>query len=316
MKKILVTITMDEKEKNKFMEGANAEFIFVNKKDVTSETLKGVNGIIGNADAELINQCPTVDWFHLESAGADKYAKVIREDIQLTNSTGAYGQAIAEHLMGGVFYFYKKIDKYAKAQVEHQWESLGPVDSVAEATVCIIGYGDIGQNFGRMMKALGSRIIGVKRTASPAPYADKLVTLDQLEEVLPEADIIALALPSTPETQHLFNERLMRLCKKSAVLLNVGRGVTIHTDGLMNVLDEGWFKGVSLDVTDPEPLPVNHPLWRYDNVLITPHVSGFYNMRATYDSVLRIAKENLMHYLNNEELINQVDRKTGYRKSQ
>lgn len=314
MKKVCFAIKIDE-EKKEQLKKLNAEICFVNKKEAKLEDLANAEAVIGNLPAGLLNQVPTLKWVHLESAGADRYVKALRPDIQLTNSTGAYGQAIAEHMIASVFYFYKKIDQYARSQKEHLWKNLGKVDCVGEANVCIIGYGDIGQSFAKMLKPLGCTIVGVKRTAAKAPFTDKIVTLDQLNEVLPAADIIALALPATSETQQLFDEKRMRLCKKSAVLLNVGRGVTLHTDGLMNVLDEGWFKGVMLDVTDPEPLPINHPLWRYENVLITPHVSGNYNMRATYDRVLSIAIENLNHFILDEPLINPVNRTTGYRES-
>lgn len=315
MKKILFTIPIDSAKQEELKQIPQTELIFLSRKEVTSEVLEDIDGVIGNVSVELLNHAPKLKWLHLESAGADKYAKTLNPNILLTNSTGAYGPAIAEHMIGGVFYFYKKIDQYAKAQAEHLWNNLGTVDCVGEANVLVVGYGDIGQSFASRMKALGCTITGVKRTSSQAPYCDELITMDQIDDALPKADIIALSLPSTPETYQIFNEKLLRCCKKEAVFINVGRGVTVDTDALMKVLDEGWFKGVMLDVVDPEPLPMNHPLWRYPNVLITPHVSGNYNMRATFDRVISMAKQNIQHFANNEPLINQVNRTTGYKES-
>ena len=313
--KILVTIEVEDKVRSDFLTKTHSELLFVPRNEVTESLLKEVDAVVGNLSASLLNSAPHLQWVHLESAGADQYAHQLNPDIQLTNSTGAYGHAIAEHMIAGVFYFYKKIDHYAKNQKDHLWINRGRVDSVQGSTVVIVGYGDIGQAFGQRMKALGCHIIGVKRTPSVAPFADQIVTMNQLTDVLCKADIIALALPSTPETHKIIRAETLRHCKKEAVLINVGRGVTMDTDGLCQVLDEGWFKGVMLDVTDPEPLPINHPLWRYENVLITPHVSGNYNLLTTYQHVIDIAIENINHFENKEPLINLVDRKTGYKKT-
>lgn len=313
MKKILFVIDVDEKTKEK-IQTLDAEISFMDKKDVTPEVINQVDAVVGNLPVNLLNQSQSLKWVHLESAGADRYT-TLNSNIMLTNSTGAYGKAIAEHMIASVFYFYKKIREYAKNQVQHQWNNLGKVDCVQEATVLVLGYGDIGQEFARIMKAMGCTILAVKRTMSDVPYADEVFTIDQIKEALPKADIIAMSLPATDATKNLMNEELLRLCKKKAVLINVGRGSTLDTDALIRVLDEGWFKGVSLDVTNPEPLPINHPLWRYENVLITPHISGNYNMQATYDKVIEIALKNIEHYIHDETLLNEVDRKTGYKKS-
>lgn len=310
MKKILFVIDVDEKTKEK-IQAYDAEFLFMKKNEVSIEMINQADAVIGNLPVELLNQSQSLKWVHLESAGADRYT-TLNPNILLTNSTGAYGKAIGEHMVASVFYFYKKIREYAKNQVQHQWNNLGQVDCVQEATVLALGYGDIGQEFARYMKAFGCNIIAVKRTMSAVPYADKVVTIDKLKEVLPQADIIAMSLPATDATKNLMNEELLRLCKKNAVLINVGRGSTLDTDALVRLLDEGWFKGVSLDVTNPEPLAINHPLWHYDNVLITPHVSGNYNMQATYDKVIDIALKNIQHYILDEALINEVDRTIGY----
>ncbi len=314
MKNILFTIETTPKIQKQIVNQTKSNIIFKQKRDVTLNDLLNVDAIIGNIKPELVNLAP-LKWMHLESAGADQYAKILNPDIVLTNSTGAYGHAIAEHMIAAVYYFYKKLDIYSKAQQNHLWINQGEVDSVEGSTVVIVGYGDIGQSFGQRMKALGCKIIGVKRTDTPAPYADKIVTMDKLEEVVKEADILALALPSTPDTYQCINKQVLTQCKKSALLINVGRGVTIHTDDLCEVLEQGYFKGVMLDVVDPEPLPINHKLWRFDNVLITPHVSGNYNLPQTYTKVINIAIDNINKFENDEQLINLVDRNTGYKKS-
>jgi phosphoglycerate dehydrogenase-like enzyme len=193
------------------------------------------------------------------------------------------------------------------------WKNEGQVDSIEGATCLVVGLGDIGKTFAKKMKALGCKIIGIKRNIHEKPeYVDELTTLDHLNELLPVADIIAMCLPDTPNTKQVLSDNL-RLCKKSAVLINVGRGVNIDSTALVSVLDEGWFKGVQLDVVDPEPLPYNNKLWSYDNVLITPHVSGNYNLPQTLERVLDLSIRNIDNYLNDKPLENLVSHAEGYR---
>ena len=239
MKKICFTlpVTLEVQEQLR-QQNPEAEILFFKRSEVTAETLQDVHAVIGNVSAELLNQAPALEWVQLESAGADRYVSALKDSVLLTNASGAYGAAIAEHMIAAVFYFAKRLDQYSKAMSQHLWNNLGEVECVGEDTVCILGYGDIGQAFGQRMKAMGSRIIGVKRTASFAEGADELITMDRIKEVLPKANVVAMCLPDTPLTHQIMNEELLRLCRKDAILLNVGRGVTLDTDTLMNVLNE------------------------------------------------------------------------------
>ena len=142
---------------------------------------------------------------------------------------------------------------------------------------------------------------------------DSLYTLERLEQMLPLADIVALCLPGNQDTYHLMNEERLALLKKDAVLLNVGRGMTLDTEALTRALQEGRIAGACLDVTDPEPLPSEHPLWEMDNVILTPHVSGLFELPETLEQILDICIENLECYLVKRPLRNVIDRKTGYR---
>ena len=142
---------------------------------------------------------------------------------------------------------------------------------------------------------------------------DSLYTLERLEQMLPLADIVALCLPGNQDTYHLMNEERLALLKKDAVLLNVGRGMTLDTEALTRALQEGRIAGACLDVTDPEPLPSEHPLWEMDNVILTPHVSGLFELPETLEKILDICIENLECYLVKRPLRNVIDRKTGYR---
>jgi len=175
--------------------------------------------------------------------------------------------------------------------------------------------GDIGGDFARKIKALGGYVIGVKRTPSEKPpYCDELYTADKLDRLLPRADIISLSLPGNAETEHILDRRRLNLTKQGSVILNVGRGSAIDTDALCDLLEAGHFEGVGLDVTEPEPLPPDHRLWKIPNAVITPHISGFFHLHKTLERITDIAIDNMHRYADGKELKNMVDIETGYRK--
>ena len=293
-----------------------AQIDFCERTALDEQRVADAEVVIGNLPKRWLPEARALRWLHLESAGAEQYAQdeLLGEDVLLSNSTGAYGPAIAEHMLAGVLSIYKKLNLYRENQKLRVWKNEGQVRSLKGSSVLIVGLGDIGREFGWRMKALGCTVTGVKRTLGGCPaYVDRLVLMDQIEEELPNADIVALCLPSTPETRHFFDQRRLALTRRDCVLVNVGRGVTVDTPALCALLDQGHFGGLVLDVVDPEPLPMNNPLWGYDRVILTPHVSGNYNQQSTYDTVIAMALENLQRYLDRQPLKYQVDRQSGYR---
>jgi len=163
------------------------------------------------------------------------------------------------------------------------------------------------------MHALGCRVIGVKRREGRPPEGvEGLYTLERLDKLLPQADIVAMCLPGNKDTYHLMNKERLSLMKEGAVLLNVGRGITLDTEGLMEVLRSGHLAGAALDVTDPEPLPKDHPLWDMENVVLTPHISGASVLPEIQEKILDICIGNLECYLVQRPMRNVVDFKTGY----
>lgn len=295
-----------------------SEFIITNKNEVNDEMLEKATIIFGNLSPEKVVKAKNLKWMQTNSAGVDSYCKegILNENVILTNATGAYGLPIGEHMVGCVFAFYKNLLKYKMVQKQGEWKSLGKVKYVSNATVLVLGMGDIGKGFAYRMKQLGAYVIGIKRTLSDKPdYIDEVYTQDQLEKVLPKADIIALSLPRTPQTYHMINEQTISLMKEDALIINVGRGEAIDTNALVQTLKSGKLLGVALDVFEQEPLDPTHPLWQMDNVLITPHVSGGNYHDETGDLIFNITYTNFKHYFNDEPLNNLVDRKTGYKKS-
>ena len=210
------------------------------------------------------------------------------------------------------------MDLYMKNQIDHEWKEEGSVTSIWNSTTLVAGLGDIGSEYAKRMKALGSHVIGIRRNVADKPdFIDELYTMDQLDEVLPKVDFAVFILPSTPATHHIMDERRLRLMKPGSYLINAGRGDAVDCVALNKVLREGGaLAGCALDVTEPEPLPADHPLWDAPRTIITPHSAGKFHLQETFERIVRITGENLEKYLDGEKdkMRNQVDVKTGNRK--
>ncbi|HJC50234.1 MAG TPA: D-2-hydroxyacid dehydrogenase [Candidatus Anaerostipes avistercoris] len=317
-KKILVVLPVSEGQKEKLEEYADKScFTYTSYKKATEEMVKEADIIIGNIDPDLLEYAEHLEWLQLNSAGADAYVKrgVLPENVMLTNATGAYGPGVAEHMLAVLFSLQKKLHLYRDNQNQCEWYDEGEVMSLRGGCALIVGLGDIGLYFARLLRNFGYRIIGIKRRPGQVPQGvDELYTMDHLDELLPEADVVFSILPETKVTKNLFNARRFREMKNSAIFLNAGRGSAVNTEDLCQALIAGEIYGAGLDVTDPEPLPSQHKLWNMQNVVITPHISGDFHHPATLYRIVDIVAGNLKRYCAGEPLINIVDRETGYRK--
>lgn len=316
-RKILITLEISEDQKKVFMDDVN-EFTFKKQADLTEKDIDLAQIIIGNVPLKLIDHITKLEYIHLFMAGSDNFANhpMIKDKVLLTNSTGCFGLAISEHMLGNVLFFYKKLNLYYNNQLHAKWHAEGDIKSIYGANVLVIGLGDIGNNFAQRMYQLGAKVIGIKRTAGQKPdYLDHLYQMDKLDACLKEADIVALSLPNSPETFHIINKDRLALLKHDALLINVGRGTAVDSEALYNSLSANPELHAALDVFEEEPLPASSKLWQLPNILITPHISGARNLAYTNQKLLELAAANLKAYLNNEPLTNVVDYKTGYRKS-
>lgn len=331
-KRVLVTIPVKEEHVKKLEQAAPQwEFRFhgngglicarpeevMERQPLTQEDVDWADVILGNVPEAMLTGSPKLLWLQTNSAGVEAYIQpgVLAESTLLTNATGAYGLAISEHMLGMLLELFKKLELYRDAQKEGKWQSLGAVRAVHGATVLVLGMGDIGGEFGKRCKALGAKVIGVRRSNRKKPdYADEVHLLEDLDQLLPRADVVAVTLPGTEATRGLINKERLAKMKEGAVLLNVGRGFIVDTEALCDALESGHLSGAGVDVTDPEPLPSDHRLWKIPTAVITPHVSGFYHLRETHERIVEIFAENLEHFRNGEPLRNQVDFSTGYRK--
>lgn len=330
-KRALVTIPTGERHRNLLQQAAPGwEFRFrgtdmlvcapqeaLPGQPVTQEDVDWAQVILGNVPAAMLHGSPALEWLQTNSAGVEPYIQpgVLAGDTLLTNATGAYGLAIAEHMLGMLLELFKKLELYRDAQKSGAWQSQGAVKAVYGSTVLVLGMGDIGGEFAARCKALGAKVIGVRRSPRPCPeYADEVHLLEDLDSLLPQADVVAITLPGTDATRGLMSRERLAKMKEGAVLLNVGRGFIVDTEALCDALERGHLSGAGVDVTDPEPLPPTHRLWNIPTAVVTPHISGFYHLRETHERIVGIFLENLRHFQAGEPLRNLVDFATGYRK--
>lgn len=290
-----------------------AAFTFLHGNRPEREQLENAEIIIGNIPSGDLQYCRNLKFLQLSMAGSDTFAGKVPENVLLANSSGAYGIAISEHMLGMLLMLTKKLYLYRDNQNEAVWHDEGNVTSIFGSRVLTVGLGDIGGEFAKRCKSLGAYNIGIRRTMRSCPeFMDEMHTLDELDSLLPSADVVALALPNSEASRHLMNEARLRSMKRGAILLNVGRGSAVDTDALVKVLNEGLIMA-GIDVTDPEPLPKEHPLWHCPGIIITPHISGYYHLRHTQDTIIEIAACNIENYMNGRPIRNLVDRITGYR---
>ena len=278
--------------------------------------------ILGQPDAVTVGSCKQLKWLQITSAGVDGYVKYpeIFEGIHLTTVSGAFGQSIAEWTLAMALSLYKRLPLFRDNQNARIWRDEGRQFSPENRRVLVLGCGDLGTSIAEMFQRFHCRVAGIRRHASlQKPEAfDEVYPLAALDAQLPLADIVIGALPQTPETVNMMDARRLALLQKDAILINVGRGSLIDLAALAERLQSGSLYGAAIDVTAPEPLPQEHPLWRTPNCILTPHASGgsFGHLRATEEKIYDICRENLKRYLSGGALLNEVDFATGYRSTE
>lgn len=314
---ILVALPLTDAQRETLRAAApNFAYRFTTPEQAALADVLWADAILGNVPVELICQNRHLAWFQSNFAGPDPYLApgVLPPDCIITNATGAYGLAISEWMLGMWLALAKDLLLYRDRQRRQAWDPIDrPVRPVTGARVLCVGMGDIGSSFARRAHALGAQVVGVRRRPAPAPaYCLRVVGVDRLDEELPAADVVALSLPGTPQTERLFDAARLARCKRGAILLNVGRGSAVDSDALAAAVQSGALFGAALDVTDPEPLPPGHPLWGLETVLITPHISGRFSLPQTLENIVGIFAHNLRLYAAGQPLDNQMSRTQRY----
>lgn len=306
---------INEEQKVLIMNTANDALITIaTHKSLTDEMISKAEIIFGWPSQDELKKAKNLKWLQLPSAGADGYTDpdmYLNKDIILTNSSGVYGRAIAEHVLAMILSFNRNLQEYTLLKQEKRWSNILKVRDFYGSTVGIIGFGDIGNEVAIRAKALGARVLVVKRRPSEMPdYIDELYLTEDIDIVLIKSDYIVLALPATVKTRGIISRERLGIMKPDSFLVNIGRGELIDQEALIEALRDKRIGGAGLDVTTPEPLPEDNPLWELPNVIITQHSSGISNENDS--KRVNIFIDNLNRYLNNEVLKNIVSFDESY----
>lgn len=265
-----------------------------------------------NIPREAVQRATRLKWVHSTAAGVDQllYPEVYERDIVITSSSGIH-QPLVEHVFAVMLAFSRRLHVAVRHQLARRWDRARVVgDEVSGTTLGILGLGTIGREIAEKARAFGMRVIGTKRTPGALPGVDRVLPPEGLGEVLRESDVVVVVLPLTGDTRGLIGEQELRLMKRTALLINVGRGPIVQEAALVRALREGWIAGAALDVFEREPLPADSPLYDFENVILTPHVSG--TSPRYMDRAVPLLCENLKRYVRGEPLLNVVDKERGY----
>lgn len=273
-------------------------------------------------DGDLLQEMPQLRWCHSASAGIGHFLKsdgFDPERIILTNSSGAYGLAISEHIIMVTLMLMRRMPEYLKAVSEREWPRDLKIRSIEGSVVAIAGTGNLGQNAAKRYKALGAKkVIGFSRSGAQRDPFDACFRMDDFDEVMKDRDeddqidVLVLCMPGTSESEGIISAGRIALLPEKAFVINVGRGMVIDQDALIDALNGGRIAGAALDVMYPEPLPEGHPLWTAKNCIITPHISGDMGLPKTVDITLDIFCDNLRRFAEGKELTHLVDINAGY----
>lgn len=258
-------------------------------------------------------------WIHATAAGVGQlmYPELRRSGIVVTNARGIHSIPMAEHILGTIIALARRFPDSLRYQMQGHsaqqelWDAPMPMRELKGQLLLIVGFGSIGRELARRIQPLGMRIWGITRSgAGDASLTERILPVTKLEEALPQADFVLLAAPETPDSRRMIGEPELARMKRSAYLINVARGTIIDEPALIEALRRRAIAGAALDVTEKEPLPPESPLWKLDNVFITPHVSAV--SEHLWERQAELILENLERWFSGRELLNQVDLDRGY----
>jgi phosphoglycerate dehydrogenase-like enzyme len=266
--------------------------------------------------AEVWKHARSLRWIHSLTTGVERvlFPDLIAGNVPLTNARGAFKRSLAEFAMLGILFHTKKVRRLIDNQREHKWDSFF-VGFANGRVLGIVGYGAIGRECALLAKGLGLTIHALRRNprkSADDPLIDRVFEPAQLQEMLAGIDVLLCSAPLTPQTHHMIGDAQFKVMKPAAIVLNVGRGPVIDEAALVRALMNKQIAGASLDVFEHEPLPESSPLWRMDNVLISPHCTDHTENPDWLDLSMQVFIDNFHRYQNGEPLENLVDKKAGY----
>jgi phosphoglycerate dehydrogenase-like enzyme len=271
--------------------------------------------ISGKLLREAFHMCPKVRWVHSRSAGLDNvlFPELVESHVPLTNGRGVFSQSLGEFALGAILYFAKDFRRMVANQQARRWEPFDIVE-ICGQTVGIVGYGDIGRAVATRVRAMGMRILALKRQGPPLYNVDPLINQiyrpSDRAEMIAQCDYVVCSAPLTQETRGLVGEAEFAAMKPNAVVINVGRGPVIDEAAMVRALTEKRIKGAALDVFDTEPLPAGHPFYHLENVLLSPHCAD--HTADWTEQAMRFFLAQFERYRDGRPLENVVKKSQGY----
>lgn len=298
----------------------DVELVFAADREQVREACRDADAVIGTCSAEIVQAGERLRWIQVGSAGVERYlaiAPLMECDIVLTNGKRLAGVPIAEHAMALLLVLSRGLRSSIPLQDSGDWSGRSELVATAEPfeldgrTLLVLGLGGIGEEVARRAHAFGMRILATRRSGRHGPdFVERVGLPEEMLALAAEADVVVDCLPHTDESDRLLDRGFFAALKEGAILINVGRGRTVDTAALVAALESGRLRAAGLDVTDPEPLPSNHPLRRMRNVVITPHIAS--RSDAQTERRMWLFVENLRRFVEGEPLLNVVDKAAGY----
>lgn len=294
-------------------------FYAIEDVQMASKQLEDADAFIGYCIPQLLSRTLNVRWIQSMAVGVENCVNaesIKNSDILLTNAQRLSSPEIAEHAIALMLSLVRQLDQYSLNQYQEKWQKRAPLDAtdiweIEGKTILVVGLGGIGSETARRAHALGMKVIATRNSSRTGPdFVSYIGLSDELHQLAKQADIIVNTVPLTKKTTEMFNLEFFKLMKPSAYFINVARGKSVVTKDLLTALKNGNLAGAGLDVTDPEPLPENHPLWKQSRIIITPHVA--YRSEKLRQRILVLSIENLHRYVNGDKLLSQVNIKKGY----
>jgi phosphoglycerate dehydrogenase-like enzyme len=263
---------------------------------------------------EVLRIAPRVRWVHSRSAGLDSvlFPELVESPVVLTNGRGVFSQSLGEFAIGAALFFAKDFRRMVQSQEQGRWDPFDIVE-IRGQTMGIVGYGDIGRAVASRAKAMGMRVVAVRRRpelSADDPEVDEVLPMTRIPDLLKQADYVTVAAPLAEGTRGLIGEAELGAMKPEAVIINIGRGPVIAEAALVQALQERRIRGAALDVFDEEPLAEGHPFYRLDNVLLSPHCAD--HTPTWLEDAMRFFLDNFERYRKGEPLLNVVDKRLGY----
>jgi len=318
MKNLPFVLVLSSKADRQLEMLAGLPHVVVSSPDTLSESARDAEVILhwsGNRDllrAAFLG-APKVRWVHSRSAGLDNilFPELVKSDVLLTNGSGVFSASLGEFALAAILYFAKDFRRMLRNQEAGRWEPFD-VEEIAGQTVGIVGYGDIGRAVASRARAMGMRVVALKRhvPAVADPLVAQFFKTSDLNGMLGLCDYVVVATPLTEETRHMISDSAFAAMRSNAVVINIGRGPVIDQAAMVRALSEKRIRGAGLDVFEKEPIPAGDPIYKLENVLISPHCAD--HTKDWLDDAMRFFLAQYERFSDGERLENVVEKRLGY----